>query len=266
MLNAEQESHFDAFGFLTLRGLFSLNEMDAIRGEFDDVMREGRGGGPRQGEAQSVQPIVERRPLLSALAEDDRIYGTVEQLLGPGFIWVGSDGNHYVGDTPWHADGLRGAIDAEVSGWEYPLIKVNLYLDPVTAEEGCLRFIPGSHARAFSDRLGPVKDRQDDPDVRPFGIEPRDMPGYPVETEPGDVIFFSQEVVHGSFGGVDRRQLAMSFATKPTTDAHLAFLRRSYESTKRTLRPHEAFVRSDRPRIRALVAPLVELGFDTIST
>ena len=33
------------------------------------------------------------------MAEDNRIDCTVEQLLGPDFVWIGSDGSMYVGDT-----------------------------------------------------------------------------------------------------------------------------------------------------------------------
>ena len=38
MLTAEQIAHFQAFGFLVLRDLFSRTEVDEIRNESDKVM------------------------------------------------------------------------------------------------------------------------------------------------------------------------------------------------------------------------------------
>ena len=258
-----QHNHFDTFGFLILRKLFSEAETEGLIGQYEDIMLEDREGRPFKGERQSVQPFAERRPELTAVIEDDRIYETVEELLGPDFAWVGSDGNYYVGDTPWHADGLRHAIDTTLPDWHYPIIKVAFYLDPVSKDTGCLRIIPGSHKAAYADRLEVTSERDEEPGFTPFGVSPADVPGFSLETEPGDVVIFNQDAHHGSFGGVGRRMFAMSFVTNPTTEEHVGYLRRAYGATKRTLRPHQTLVDSDRPRIRRMVAKLLELGFDT---
>ena len=43
--------------------------------------------------------------VITQLLEDDRIFGTVEALLGPGFLWNGSEGNLiFHSDAPWHTD------------------------------------------------------------------------------------------------------------------------------------------------------------------
>ena len=115
MLTEEQAAHFRTFGFLVRRALFSSEEMKAIERDFDEVMAEERNGEPFTGEkSQTVLWFLEHRPSLTSLAEDDRIYNAVEQLLGPDFLWVLSDGNMYVGDTQWHSatDGAPPVLSA----------------------------------------------------------------------------------------------------------------------------------------------------------
>ena len=263
MLTPGQIAHFETFGFLMLRKLFSETEMEGLSSQYEDIMRDDREGRPFKGERQSIHPFVEIRAHLIELIDDDRIYRTVEELLGPGFVWVASDGNYYVGDTAWHADGLRHAIDLKQTDWHYPMIKVAFYLDPVTKDTGCLRIIPGSHDSEYAQRLEATEKRTVDPGFVPFGVLPSQVPAFPLETEPGDVVFFNQDLHHGSFGGVGRRMFSMSFVTNPTTAEHVAYLQRAYDATKLALRPHVSLVNSDRPRIRGMVTRLLEIGFDT---
>jgi ectoine hydroxylase-related dioxygenase (phytanoyl-CoA dioxygenase family) len=147
MLSDEQKRFYETFGFLVLRQLFSSDEMAEIRREFDDVLEEALGGNAFTGRARHmVLGCVERRPGLARLIEDDRLFGAVEDLLGPDLVWITSDGNYYVGDTQWHPD-AGGLLPS------YHLIKIALYLDPVRADSGCLRVIPGSHREPFHGTL-----------------------------------------------------------------------------------------------------------------
>lgn len=74
--------------------------MDAVASETNSILSEDRKGKPFLGEKrQAVLGFVEKRPFLASLATDDRIYQPIEDLLGAGFMWIGSDGNLYVGDT-----------------------------------------------------------------------------------------------------------------------------------------------------------------------
>ena len=285
MLTQQQVQHFETFGFLVIRAAFSAAEMAAITAEFEASLLDDRGGRAFGGEErQAVFGMVERRPQLMQLAEDDRIFGPMEQILGEGFVWVGSDGNYWVGDTQWHPD-------RHDRTW--PLIKASLYLDPVTRETGCLRVIPGSHRTPFWENLAPLErtmmqvNREhgmgmsqtlealylpgEDKDAPPMGVPGRDIPSAALETEPGDLILFQQNLWHASFGGGSgRRQLALSFGLKPTTDLHFAQVRQVHSANLAGARERgnvdgdrlfdDAFVKSDSPRIRGLVAPFVELG------
>ena len=100
MLTEQQQSFWKTFGYLVFRDVFPNDEIDQIRLDMDEVMAEERVGQPYTGEkTQTVLWFVEHRPSRARLADDDRVYNKVEQLLGPGFIWCESDDNYYVGDT-----------------------------------------------------------------------------------------------------------------------------------------------------------------------
>ena len=253
MLTAGQKAAFDTFGFLSLRRLFRDDEMATIAREFDDVLAEDRQGLGFSGEGrQMVQSFVEKRPALTQLIDDDRIYGLMVQLLGPDLIWVTSDGNLYVGDTAWHHD-------ATVKG--YPQVKVTLYLDPVQKESGCLRVIPGSHEPPYHHALEPLTAEANG--GAGFGVAGAEVPCHPVESEPGDVTFFNQTIWHASFGGrAGRRMLAMNYMPNPTSDEQRAYLRSLYAAVIDHDHPREAFLESGRPGIEAIVTRLRALGLE----
>ncbi len=49
MLTSEQKKHFEVFGFLALRGLFSEKEMAIITQEAQEIFLEERNGRPFAG-------------------------------------------------------------------------------------------------------------------------------------------------------------------------------------------------------------------------
>jgi ectoine hydroxylase-related dioxygenase (phytanoyl-CoA dioxygenase family) len=265
MLSQPQQAYFETFGFIVMRGLFSADEMAAIGRDFDDVLAQDRQGQPFDGASrQAVLGFIEKRPLLSSLAEDDRIYEPIEQLLGQGFVWIGSDGNLYVGDTGWHPDG---------SNLGYGRIKVAFYLDRVRADSGCLRVIPGSQREPLHSALAPLREQRNEAGLTgtAFGVAQREIPCYPLGSDPGDVVFFNQNTWHASFGGqTGRRMFTLNFGAPPRAAEHIAYLERTYRSnlvhaqrmqrTPSTRVYEDSFLQSDSPRIRAMVARLVELG------
>ena len=262
MLTSQERLFFDTFGFIVRRQIFTADEMAVVSDRFDEVLDEDRGGQEFPGEKrQGVMGFVEQRSDLTRLVDDDRIYNVLEDLLGPGFVWIGSDGNLYVGDTHWHSD----ASDP------YPRIKVAFYLDPVEKDTGCLRVVPGSHRAPLHDRL---KDNRptDEVEESPFGVGGSEVPSFPLESRPGDVVFFNQNLWHASYGGkTGRRMFTLNVGAKPTTDDHLTYLQRMHEINRshfiadmqftQTGRVYtDAFLNSESPRIRGMVAVLVKLG------
>jgi hypothetical protein len=263
MLTPQQLAHFSTFGYLVLRQAFSPHEMEDVTREFDRVLAEDRGGQAFAGQKrQAVLGCVERSPILTRLIESDVIFEAVEQTMGPGFVWVGSDGNLYVGDTSWHPDATHPT---------YRRLKVALYLDPVGKDSGCLRVIPGSHRAPLHDDLR-VLQGSPDPQMTAFGVAPREVPCVPLESLPGDVVMFNQNTWHAAFGGkTGRRMFTLNYAAQPTLPEHEDVLRRCYAGNLQAIQEmqytqtgrvyDEAFLHSDRPRIRVMVQPLIEYGF-----
>ena len=198
-LTEQQVRFFETFGYIGLPGLLA-DRIDEIIGEFEGVW-ESRGGGhagsPHDGKRRScIVPFIDQSERLASLLDDSRILGAAKSLVGDDFNYMGSDGNYYAGDTPWHSDGWHSDIRH---------IKMALYLDPLTSDSGCLRVIPGSHliqdryAQSLQEMAGKSRDR--------LGLEGRDLPAIPLETTPGDLLCFNHNTKHAAFGGSGWRRM-----------------------------------------------------------
>ena len=268
MLSYEQVMHFNAFGFLKIPQLFTPDEVAAIVRESKEIIvREAPAYDGT--EMVGVSHALERSPSLMSLLDDDRLHGIPEGIIGPDFIHEGSHAQLYVGDTPWH--GGAGTIVK----WPMPHIKVSIYGETLNKDNGCLRVVPGSHRnylRMIDSRWSMAPDymdiirygRSQAEDFKPFGLEPTEVPCFPLETEPGDVLVHTEDILHAAFGGPPGRfQLAISFMADPTTDEQTYYVkeRNVYGGE---FRPSETLVNSNRPRIRRMVSRLVELGFEPV--
>jgi len=260
MLTSEHKAHFDVFGYLVLRQLLTPEEVAIMKKESVEIFEEARGGAAFDGKKrQPVQPFFERRPFLSSLVDDDRIYDIGETLLGPDFYLSVTEGNLHVGDTAWHGSDLDDPRPESLIH-----AKIAFYLDPVTKDTGCLRVIPGSHRRPFADHLQILKQQHDDPTNEPFGVSGPDTPCVPLESQPGDVVVFTENTFHAAFGGeTGRHQHAINFFSCPKTEEEFNWVRNMYKRWEYGLRPAEPFVNSDRPRIRRMISLLIEEGFET---
>ena len=152
MLTDDQLSYFDSFGFLRLKQLFTPRETAEITRAAHESTKAELGREVPEGEDFSVGGFIEGHPgMTQLLVLDDRIYGTMRQLLGDDMIWSGSEGNRgfQAGRTAhhWHADrpGLR-----ELG---FLRLKVMLYLEPMRKEQGAFRVIPGSHRSPLHEAL-----------------------------------------------------------------------------------------------------------------
>jgi hypothetical protein len=199
-LTPQQRGFFQTFGFLAFPGLFA-EQIAAITQSFEDVWQQhggGHGGKAHDGTARSaLVPFIDKDERLCALLDDPRILEIAGGLLGDDFNYMGSDGNFYVGDTRWHSDGWR------TNGVRH--IKMAFYLDPVSADSGCLRVIPGSCLTEdrFAQALqGEIRQSQE-----LWGIEGRAVPAIALETRPGDLILFDHNTKHAAFGGGARRRM-----------------------------------------------------------
>ena len=256
MLTAGQIAHFETFGFLVLRQVFTGQEVETIHRETDEIFDEARGGRPYAGEKEPIQPFFERRPFMAGLVADDRVYSIGEGILGPEFFLDVTEGWRHTGTTTWHGGGTY------TEG--LPAIKIAFYVEPLTRETGCLRVVPGSHIRGNPDLLMPLREECDDPDFKPFGLPQSEVPSFALESQPGDLCVFTESLLHASFAGrAGRYQHALTYIRTPVTEEESAEVRGHYERSRYSYRPCKSSINSENPRIRRLVAPLVEMGFET---
>ena len=198
-LSEQQLSYFNTFGYLGFPGLLADRAAE-IDGAFEAIWTE-RGGGHNgtihNGTARScIVPFIDQSETLSSLLDDPRIHGIATALLGADYNYMGSDGNYYVGDTRWHSD-----------GWHKQMrhIKLAFYLDPLTAQTGALRVIPGSHRadEPYADQL--QEQIRQSPDR--WGVDGPNVPAMALETQPGDLLCFNHNTKHAAFGGSQHRRM-----------------------------------------------------------
>lgn len=68
-----------------------------------------------------------------------------------------------------------------------------------------------------------------------------------LETEPGDVLVFTERLIHGTFGGgIRRHQACANFVANPERERHLAQIKQFYDASTWSLRP-DANLRRKRP-------------------
>ncbi len=223
-LTTQQLTYIDTFGFMLFPGLLS-DRIDRITEEFETVF-DRRGGGHdgkrHDGSARScIVPFVDQSEYLSSLLDDPRVDGILASLLGEDYNYIGSDGNFYVGDTGWHSDtdwtGVQRGKPPRV------FYKMALYLDPVTRDSGALRVIPGSHryGDVFAEDL--ERSLRKAPDL--LGVTGAEVPAIALESRPGDVVIFNQNLKHSSWGGGKRRRMFTLNATARYAEADLSSLR-----------------------------------------
>jgi len=231
MLTKQQTIGFETFGLLLIRSAFSAQEIERIKIGSDQLWASELATNPKFCDGDCLTSAVERSDQLRWLVEDDRIFLSMQQLLGKDFIWSGSESHRRPADDidlqrytdhPWHAD--RGGDGREL---EYTRIKIMLYLQPMRKQTGALRVIPGSHRLPLHSSLCSFEEAHHK-NAKPlyFGTTGNDVPSYALETEPGDMIMFNQALYHAVYGKAGQRQyLALKYAAKPTTEHHIESLK-----------------------------------------
>lgn len=261
VLTPQQLNFMDLFGYLVFPGLLS-DCIDRIIEEFEAVFAThggGHNGKPHDGTARScILPFVDQRDYLAALIDDPRIDGIFTSLLGADYNYLGSDGNFYVGDTNWHSDtDWSGRMRGKPPRIFY---KMALYLDPVTADSGALRVIPGS--QHYGDRFAEALQANLRNAPETLGIGGDQVPAIALASNPGDVVVFNQNTKHSAWGGGNRRRMFTINCTARYQDDELPLLRNEVAAFARFWVDSvygEAMVRTATPaRMVHLAQPLAQ--------
>ena len=221
MLTTGHVDHFATFGFAVLCG-FLADRVAALRAEAGAAIRDayaatsegGRGGGRGviDGISGHYLPMAARLTPVSAslVADDPRLIHAAGQLLGGPVIPGCPEGVLYFAEASWHTDdgiGVRG-------------VKFAAYFGELSAGNGALRLVPGSHHPEQNARLAAYRNRR-----LPIRADAEaaacqaSIPGYVAATSPGDVIAFDLHTWHASFGGRDRLAWTAVYQSCPETTA-----------------------------------------------
>ena len=205
---------YKSFGVLVRRNVFTPEEMAKVNEEFDSR---------RASVVAEIDPQEERiftqwptrnpeTPFTASLLEDPRIYVPMEQLVGEDSVLFQSNCNSYSWDVQnWHYD---------VGVTEVEMIKNVMYLQPTTANNGALRFLPGSNRNPLRDELTNMQLAKPRDEIGVFyeasGLRGEDIPCFIFESQPGDIVAFNELTWHAAFGGFkDRRSCTFNFIQHP---------------------------------------------------
>ncbi len=218
-LTEQQVNHFRTFGFVVFRQLFRPDELKLYMDEFDRGLDLWVPGGQHDRQKRHHALFTyDTTPFICSLHDDPRFADVAEELYGKPMFGLTVNGNYYVGDTQGHPD----SGTAQHSG-----IKFTIYLEPLTAADGALRLIPGSHREPLRTELAK------DPQAK-FGVRPEDVPCYSFESQPGDVLAFDMRCWHASFGGSDHRRMGVVvYFEDPQTPETEAITKEKIENAKK---------------------------------
>jgi ectoine hydroxylase-related dioxygenase (phytanoyl-CoA dioxygenase family) len=197
-LTEQQQRFFDTFGYLKFEGMFAP-DIEAIQQAFTRTVEQGRAEmldwchqAHDHQRRQVLTQFIDRDAYLSSLIDDERIKGVFSSLMGDDFCYRGSDANLFDCATCWHSD-TYGAL------LKYRNVKLIFYLDPLEADTGCFRVIPGSHL--FGDRFANKLQsflKNDDSFLADLGLQNSEIPCQIIPTQPGDVVAFDFRVKHAT--------------------------------------------------------------------
>lgn len=203
-LTSGEIAHYREQGYLVPGFRLPTARVDALRASLDRLIADNPGVRPEKlvsahvagtNGASNAEGVRGSADFLE-LAKDPDILDLVEQVIGPDIILWGchvfckpaGDGM----ETPWHQDGQYWPIR--------PLANCTVWvaLDASTAENGCLRVIPKSHAAQVT-HPHLVEDRQDlvlNLRTRQDVFDERDA--VDLELEPGQMSMHDVHMIHGA--------------------------------------------------------------------
>lgn len=204
-LSIEDIDQFNEKGYVTGLSIYSEDEINGIRDYFDDLLKRVIAEG---GDSYSISSAhLKYGPVYDMLTEP-RIIDCVSDLLGENVVGWGS---HFFCKMP--GDGKTVAWHQDASYWPLSPTKavtVWLAIDDADTENGCMRFIAGSH---HSGHLTYRPSDSTEHNVLNQTIENPEQYGEIVDNElpAGSISIHSDLLLHGSNANdSDRRRCALT--------------------------------------------------------
>ena len=208
-LSQHQIDTYNEKGFLLVKGLVDSETAGRIKTETEGLHEAfaGKGGYPGavgitwedlpEGEAPRIRQLMGSQNVsrtIREIGESPELIGAIEQLLGAEadlfhsklLMKAALSGSF----TPWHSDWGYWRF-----GFTSPTqMNAFLAIDPSTLENGCIRYVPGSH-REFIEH-STFENTSGFAIGLPGGLDAFDAE--PLEMEPGDVAFHGSITLHAS--------------------------------------------------------------------
>jgi ectoine hydroxylase-related dioxygenase (phytanoyl-CoA dioxygenase family) len=228
MLNTDQVAAYHRDGFIHVENALSPELLARVRAWVDDCVDRARGVAasnetydfeeshtPESPRVRRIKDPVSRDPLFWEVVRNPGITEPLTQLLGPDIRLFGSKLNMksagYGAAVEWHQD------------WAfYPhsnddVLAVGIMLDDVTAENGPLLVLPGTHT-------GPVYDHHNDEGLFVGGIENVESKldlsqAVPIHGRAGSMSVHHVRAVHGSALNLSGRPRRILFYEIAAADA-----------------------------------------------
>ncbi|NKB71045.1 MAG: hypothetical protein GKR89_28580 [Candidatus Latescibacteria bacterium] len=222
MFTPEQVIHYHTFGYVIMRQVFSRDEIKTMQEEFEIAAQRNPDFTPKAGESTSTHFIMlgDDTPFFATLTEDERLYGPARQIFGEDTLlweWHGYRFCMFKG-THWHAndgDPTHGRYKYGAR-YQWPLF------EPVTADTGALRVIPGSHQPEYQWALRKA-------DVAGLLNPIEEVGAVACEADLGDVVGFDTRAYHATAPYHHERRVASGiYGNFPTTREEAAVTGPSY--------------------------------------
>lgn len=215
-LTLQQIEHFNAHGYIAPIDIYSEGEITSIRCYFDDLLTRVIADG---GTSYSISSAhLKYGPVYDILANPE-IVACVKDLLGENVIGWGS---HFFCKMP--GDGMSVAWHQDSSYWPLTPTKavtVWLAIDDADIENGCMRFLSGSHHHGHLTYKASIPEEHN---VLNQTIENPEQYGDPVNDilKAGQISIHSDLLLHGSEpNNSQRRRCGLTLRYTPS-DVHAA--------------------------------------------
>lgn len=208
MLTTAELAHFHAHGYVIPQYRLPASLLQRLRDGLDRVLERRTDVAPEDlANPHMMRPLdgAQINPFMAA-ARDPQLLDIMSQILGPDLVlWITRvlcKPAHKGREVPWHQDGEYWPMRplATCSAW--------VALDPVSVENGCMRFIPGPHRQQTlyrhhsTDRENLVLNLELDADQ----FDEADAVN--VELEPGQMSLHDVRLIHGSAANTSGRRRA----------------------------------------------------------
>lgn len=219
-ISREQAAQFETDGYLVLRDLFTVGELALLQAETSRMLGDPSAMDPgtviteRGGdEVRSIFKIHDQSPVMARLAADERLAGVARFLLDDPVYVHQSRLNYKPGfqgkEFYWHSDFETWHVEDGMPRMR--ALSMSLLLAPNTANNGPLMLVPGSHHK-FLTCVGETPDNHYLSSLKKqeYGVPDEvSLAGLAHEHgivapigEPGTLVIFDCNVMHGSNGNI----------------------------------------------------------------